>query len=81
MTGVESDVVELLRKANGEYKMSYREIAEWVGVGKYVVFRWVHGMSKITAKNYKRVAEMMGALKGRKIKYKGQAMAILRGEE
>lgn len=81
MTGIESNIRDLLWVACNEYQMTYQEIADWVGVGKYVVFRWVHGLSKITRKNYGKVVEMLEKLKGRNIKYPRQAMAILRGEE
>lgn len=81
MTGIDSNIRDLLWVACNEYKMTYKEIAECVGVGKYVVFRWVHGLSKITRKNYDKVIEMLGKLKGRDIRYPRQAIAILRGEE
>ena len=81
MTGIESNIRDLLWVACNEYKMTYQEIAECVGVGKYVVFRWVHGLSKITRKNYEKVVAMLERLKGRNVRYPRQAMAILRGEE
>lgn len=81
MTGIDSNIRDLLFVACNEYKMSYQEIADWLGVGKYVVFRWVHGLSKITRKNYEKVVAMLERLKGRNVRYPRQAMAILRGEE
>lgn len=81
MTGIDSNIRDLLFVACNEYKMSYQEIADWLGVGKYVVYRWMHGMSKITRKNYERFVEMLERLKGRNVRYPRQAMAILRGEE
>ena len=81
MTGIDSDIIEVLRVACKEYKMTYQEIADSVGVGKYVVYRWANGMSKITRKNYEKVAEVMNRLKGKNVRYPRQAISILRGEE
>ena len=81
MIRIDSNIRDLLWIACNEYKMTYQEIADWVGVGKYVVYRWMHGLSKITSKNYDKIVEMLEKLKGRNIRYPRQAMAILRGEE
>ena len=81
MRGIDSNIGQLIRVANQEYKMSYQEIADWVGVQKYMVFRWCSGKSKISAGNYEKVQDMMMRLNGYNVKYRGQAMDILRSEE
>lgn len=75
------DIAELIKVANMEYKMTYQEIADWVGVRKYMVCRWVNGRNKISAKNYEKVQDMIMRLSVCDVKYPRQAIDILRNWE
>ena len=58
--------------------MSYREIGEAIGVGTCVVCWWNSGEHKISKNHFDKINEILLKLSGYNIKYKGQALDILK---
>ena len=70
--------IKMLQKV---YLMSYREIGEAVGVETCVVCWWSSGKHTIRESHYNKICDILLKLSGYNIKYKGQALDILKGEE
>lgn len=71
----------LMRRLKGEYKMSQRDIAAWCGTTQPMVTWWATGRHNINDEHLDRLREALVLLAGRNIRYKGQALDILMGEE
>lgn len=71
----------LLAKLKRDFKMTQREIAIWCGVNQCVVNLWATGKGSIQSVNLNRLKEAIVLLGGHKIRYKGQAIDVLMGEE
>lgn len=77
----EYSVAGMLKILKEEYLMSQRDVAKYLGVTQVMVMNWGLERAFPHRKNYEAVQDMLLKLSGRKVKYKGQAMDILNGEE
>ena len=71
---------EMIKVLNEDKKMSLQEIADYVGVEKYVVNNWKQGKTKAKVENLMKVQCMYMVLEFYDIKYRGQALDILEEE-
>lgn len=71
---------EYIDVLNLDKKMSFQEIADFVGVEKYVVHRWKKGGCEPKPKNFEKVQEMVEILEKFEINYRKQAIDILNRE-
>lgn len=76
-----NNISDLISVLNGDMKMTYDEIAVYVGVTKYVISLWRHGKTYANEDNYEKVHDMVLRLSGRNIKYPRQAFDILVEED
>ena len=77
----EYSVVGMLDLLKSEYKMSLREVAKYLGLTQASVVRWHTEECFPSEENYNAVQDILLRLSGRRVKYKGQAVDILNGEE
>lgn len=68
-------LVDILLK---DKKMSMQEVADYLGVTKYLVFNWWHERNYATQKNLDRLRDTVTKLNGREIRYPRQALDVLR---
>ena len=61
--------------------MTHQEIADYVGVTKYVVTLWKQGKSSPNQQNYEKLVDMVGRLKGRDVYFPRMAMSVLEAED
>lgn len=71
----------MLERLKREYKMSQRDIAVWCRTTQPMVTWWMTGKHMANDEHLDRLREALVLLAGRSIKYKGQALDILMGEE
>lgn len=69
---------EMIKVLNEDKKMSLQEIADFVGVEKYVVNNWKQGKTQAKVENFLKVEDMVFFLDFYDIKYRGQALDILK---
>ena len=75
------EVRAIMGRLKAEYKMSQRDIAKWCGTTQPMVTWWATGKHKANAEHVDRLREALVLLAGRNVKYKGQALDILMGDE
>ena len=71
----EGDEPRTLEAANillKDKKMSMKEVADYLGVTKYLVFNWWHERNYATQKNLDRLRDTVTKLNGREIRYPRQ---------
>ena len=73
--------VDLVAELVGRCKMTHQEIADYVGVTKYVVTLWKQGKSSPNQQNYEKLVDMVGRLKGRDVYFPRMAMSVLEAED
>lgn len=73
--GVEAK--ELIGVLMGEYKMTQLDVANWCGVARYLVSRWMNGLSNPCDRNLVKLREAVDRLEGVRVRYKGQALDFL----
>lgn len=71
----------LMYRLKKEYLMSQRDIAKWCNTSQPMVTWWSTGQCVANDEHLDRLREALVLLSGRNIKYKGQALDILMGEE
>jgi hypothetical protein len=71
------EIVEML---HNDYKVGYRDLARYIGVMEYMPFRWKNLESFPNEENMAKLEDMVLRLAGHKVRYKGQAIDILKGE-
>lgn len=76
-----NNIAELVGVLREDMKMTRDEIADYVGVEKYVISYWHRGKGYASERNYDKVADMVLRLSGQNIKYPRQAMDILREQD
>lgn len=76
-----NNISDLIGVLNGDMKMTYDEIACYVGVTKYIISLWKNGKTYANQDNYDKVHDMVLRLSGRNIKYPRQAFDILVEED
>lgn len=69
---------EMIKVLNEDKKMSLQEIADFVGVEKYVVNNWKQGKTQAKVENFLKVEDMVFFLEFYNIKYRRQALDILK---
>lgn len=73
--------VSLVAELTGRCKMTHQEIADYVGVTKYVVTLWKQGKSSPSQQNYEKLVDMVDRLKGRDVYFPRMAMSVLEAED
>ena len=81
MTKKYNNISDLIKILNDDMKMTLKDISEYVKVEKYIVSLWKNGKIYANEFNYEKVHDMVLRLNGRNIKYRGQAIDILREED
>jgi len=71
----------LLAILKNEYKLSQRDLAEYLGVNQRVVFLWNTGRFAPNDENFNKLRDIPVLLSGRNIRYPKQALDILMGRE
>ena len=81
MVKVENNGCELVERLMGEFRMTEREIAEYVGVNRPVVAGWKSGKWYAKAGHYDKLQEMCLRLASKGVRYPHQAMDVLTAED
>lgn len=76
-----SDVKELVGELVGRCRMTQEEIANYIGVNKYVVTLWKQGKATPNQQNYEKLSEMVARLEKFAFYFPRMAISILMNED